>query len=230
MSDLDSRANQKQCGLHPAVVNGAGLMLVGVVLLLDQLGIVRVDFWALIFSVFGLVKIVQSSSLAGRLWGFFLLWIGVFIEIEHLGYAHLRLDRTWPIFVIAAGLILIIRAYYQSSEGNGTLSPHLNVFSVLGGGEYRIRTKNLRGGDIVAFMGGFDIDLRDADIEGSQATISVSALMGGGVIRVPETWAVSMRVTAFMGGHSLKTRESSQPQKTLVVKGIALMGGVEVRN
>src|SRR5262249_22479267 len=75
MSDLDSRANPKQCGLHPAVVNGAGLMLVGVVLLLDQLGIVRVDFWALIFSVFGLVKIVQSSSLAGRLWGFFLLWI-----------------------------------------------------------------------------------------------------------------------------------------------------------
>jgi hypothetical protein len=231
MTEIDNRASTKQCGIHPAVVNGAGLMLVGVMLLLDQLGILEVAFWALIFSVFGVVKIVQPSSFAGRLWGFFLLAIGVVIELEHLGYARLRLDRTWPVFVIIAGLILILRAYSQSTpEGDTALSPHLNVFSVLGGGEYRIRTKNLRGGDIVAFMGGFDIDLREADIEGSQATISVSALMGGGVIRVPETWGVSMRVTAFMGGHALKTRESSQPQKTLIVKGIALMGGVEVRN
>jgi hypothetical protein len=231
MNEINNRANSKQCGMHPAVVNGVGLMLVGVVLLLNELDIIHVAFWALIFSVFGVVKIVQSSSFAGRLWGFFLLAIGVVIELQHLGYARLRLDRTWPVFVIVAGLILILRAYSQSApEGDSALSPHLNVFSVLGGGEYRIRTKNLRGGDIVAFMGGFDIDLREADIEGSQATISVSALMGGGVIRVPETWGVAMRVTAFMGGHSLKTRESSQPQKTLIVKGIALMGGVEVRN
>ena len=83
---------------------------------------------------------------------------------------------------------------------------------------------------MVAFMGGFDIDLREADIDGNSATITVSALMGGGVIRVPESWAVSMRVTAFMGGHSLKTRETGPIQKTLVVKGFALMGGVEVRN
>ena len=79
---------------------------------------------------------------------------------------------------------------------------------------------------MVAFMGGFDIDLRDADIEGNEATITVNALMGGGVIRVPD-WAVSMRVAAFMGGHSLKAREGPQPMKTLVVKGMAIMGGVE---
>jgi predicted membrane protein len=79
-------------------------------------------------------------------------------------------------------------------------------------------------------MGGFDIDLRDADIEGTDATINVNAFMGGGVIRVPETWAVSMRVAAFMGGHSLKAREGTQVTKNLIVKGMAIMGGVEVRN
>ena len=125
---------------------------------------------------------------------------------------------------------MIWRAYQRPSESGGILSPHLNLFSILGGGEYRIRAKNFRGGDIVALMGGFDVDLRDADIEGSEASINVNCLMGGGVIRVPETWAVSMRVAAFMGGHSLKAREGLQVQKTLVVKGIAIMGGIEVRN
>jgi hypothetical protein len=147
-----------------------------------------------------------------------------------LGFFRLHLDRTWPIFVIIAGLILIWRAYQQPTESGGILSPHLNVFAVLGGGEYRIRAQDFRGGEVVAFMGGFDIDLREAEMEGHEALINVSALMGGGVIRVPETWAVSMRVAAFMGGHSLKAREGKQPTKTLVVKGMCIMGGVEVRN
>jgi predicted membrane protein len=221
--------NQK--GMNPAVLNGSALILVGVVLLLDQLNIISFDFWALIFSVAGLLKIFQSQNETGRGWGVLLLAAGIAFELEHLGYFRIHLARAWPVFVIAAGVLLLVRAYCgEATESNGILSPHLNVFAVLGGGEYRIRAKNFRGGDLVAFMGGFDVDLRDAEIEGSEAVITVNALMGGGVIRVPETWAVSMRVAAFMGGHSLKAREGIQPTKTLVVKGVAIMGGIEVRN
>ncbi|MFI5104823.1 MAG: LiaF domain-containing protein, partial [Terriglobales bacterium] len=132
--------------------------------------------------------------------------------------------------VIAAGGIMIWRAYQPPTATSGGLSPHLNVVAIWGGGEYRIRARDFRGGDLVAFMGGFDVDLREADIDGDQAVINVTAFMGGGVIRVPETWAVSMQVGAFMGGHSLKAREGSKPTKTLIVKGIAVMGGIEVRN
>ena len=222
--------NGNEHRINPAVLNGGALIIVGVLLLLDQMNIISFDFWALVFGVFGLLKILQSSDMNGRLWGILLLGIGVAFELDHLGYYRVHLERTWPVFVIAAGLILIWRAYYQGAETGGGLSPHLNVFAVWGGGEYRIRAKNFRGGDLVAFMGGFDVDLREADIEGDEAVITVNALMGGGVIRIPETWAVAMRVTAFMGGHSLKTKEGVQPTKTLVVKGIAIMGGVEVKN
>jgi predicted membrane protein len=224
-------------GLNPAVVNGGALILAGVLLLLDQMNIISFNFWALVFMLGGAVKLVQScegerncSTSSSIFWGGLLLTVGLAIEIEHLGYYRLRLDRTWPVFVIVAGLILIWRAYQSPTESKGGLAPHLNVFAVWGGGEYRIRAKDFRGGDVVAFMGGFDIDLRDADIEGNEASITVNALMGGGVIRVPETWAVSMRVAAFMGGHSLKAREGPQPTKTLIVRGMAIMGGVEVRN
>lgn len=216
--------------INPAVLNGLALIVVGAILLLDQLNVISIDFWALVFGAFGLLRIFQAQDAAGRIWGVFLLAIGVTFEVQHLRHFDLHLDRTWPVFVIAAGLLLIWRAYQQPTESGGVLSPHLNVFAVLGGGEYRIRAQNFRGGDIVALMGGFDVDLRDAEMEGNEAVITVNALMGGGVIRVPERWAVSMRVAAFMGGHSLKAREGSQPTKTLIVKGMAIMGGIEVRN
>jgi predicted membrane protein len=217
-------------GISPAVLNGGALIVVGVLLLLDQMGIIVFDFWALIFGVFGLLRFFQARDTTGRLWGVLLMAVGTAFELAHLGYLNIHFEKTWPVFIIAAGLILIWRAYQKPTDTAGDLSPHLNLFSVLGGGEYRLRAKNFRGGDLVAFMGGFDVDLRDADIEANQAVITVNCLMGGGVIRVPETWAVSMRVTAFMGGHSLKAREGPQVTKTLIVKGIAIMGGVEVRN
>lgn len=223
MSDTDK-------GLNPAVVNGGALILAGILLLLDQMNVVSFDFWAMVFLLGGLVKLLTACSTNNRFLGVILMAIGAAIEIEHLGYVRLHLDRTWPIFVIAAGLYLIWRAFERPAEDNSGPAPHLNVFAVLGGGEYRIRARDFRGGEVVAFMGGFDIDLRDADIEGPQASINVNALMGGGVIRVPETWAVSMRVGTFMGGHSMKAREGAQVTKTLVVKGFAVMGGVEVRN
>jgi predicted membrane protein len=223
MSDRENRIN-------PAVVNGGALIIVGVLLLLDQMNIIVFDFWALVFGVFGLLRLIQASDATGRLWGMLLMAVGAAFELAHLGYVDIHLDKTWPVFVIAAGLLMIWRAYQQPTETGGILSPHLNVFAILGGGEYRIKAKNFRGGDLVALMGGFDVNLRDADIEGNEATVTVNCLMGGGVIRVPETWAVSMRVAAFMGGHSLKAREGPQTTKTLIVKGDAIMGGVEVRN
>ncbi len=221
----------KNGGINSALLAGGVLIVIGVLLLLNQLGLIHhwFNFWAAVFFFVGLMNVAQSGKLEGSLWGLLLMAVGVGLELNELGYMRLRFEVYWPVFVIVAGLIMIWRAYVKPEE-SGALSPHLNVFAVLGGGEYRIRAKNFRGGDLVAFMGGFDVDLRDADIEGSEATINVNALMGGGVIRVPETWAVSMQAASFMGGHSLKAREAAQPTKSLIVKGMAIMGGVEVRN
>jgi predicted membrane protein len=219
----------KNDGISSALMSGGLLVVVGILLLLNQMGVIHhwFNFWALVFFFVGLLNIVQGGR---NPWGFVLMSAGVALELNQLGYLRIRLETYWPVFVIVAGLIMVWRAYRKPVESAGDFSTQLNVFAIWGGGEYRIRSKNFRGGDLVAFMGGFDIDLRDADIEGTDATITVNAFMGGGVIRVPETWAVSMRVAAFMGGHSLKAREGAQPTKNLIVKGMAIMGGVEVRN
>ena len=64
-----------------------------------------------------------------------------------------------------------------------------------------------RGGDLTAVMGGCEIDLRQAAINGD-ATIDVFAMWGGIEIRVPGNWTVAFHVTPDLGGVEDKTRPS----------------------
>lgn len=220
----------KDNAINPALLSGVGLVLIGVMLLLSQMGIIHdwFNFWAMIFFGAGMLNVVQPGR--SRTWGVVLLAAGALLQLNQLGLIHIRFDVYWPVLVIVAGLGMLWRAYQPAPEDTSALTPHLNVVAILGGGEYRIRAKNFRGGELVAFMGGFDVDLRDADIEGDEAVIKVNALMGGGTLRVPENWAVSMQVTAFLGGHTVKARENQNVNKRLIIRGTAVMGGLEVRN
>jgi predicted membrane protein len=93
-----------------------------------------------------------------------------------------------------------------------------------------VTSKSFKGGEINAFMGGCELDLRDADIEG-EVEINVFALMGGIQIAVPPDWNVNARVTPFMGGMEDKTRSSERsPDKRLTLSGFVMMGGIEVTN
>lgn len=220
----------KDNAVNPALLSGVTLVLIGILLLLSQMGIIHnwFNFWAAVFFAAGMLNVVQQGRT--RVWGAVLITVAVLLELNQIGLIHFRFDIYWPLLVIGAGLAMLWRAYQPAPEEQTAMSPHLNVLAIWGGGEYRIRAKNFRGGELVAFMGGFDVDLRDADIEGNEAVIKVNALMGGGTLRVPENWAVSMQVTAFLGGHTLKAREGNQVNKTLIIRGSAIMGGLEVRN
>jgi predicted membrane protein len=110
----------------------------------------------------------------------------------------------------------------------------LDEFAVFGGGDRMLRSQNFRGGNVTAIMGGFDIDLRDADIAGDSARIEMFVLMGGVDLKVPESWTVVIDVTPFMGGadYSPKNRRppAEGPTKVLTVSGFVCMGGIEVRH
>src|SRR5262245_34647850 len=66
----------------------------------------------------------------------------------------------------------------------------LDEFAMFGGGDRMIRSQSFRGGNVTAIMGGFDIDLRDAQIEGDSARIEMFVMMGGVDLKVPENWNV----------------------------------------
>jgi len=83
----------------------------------------------------------------------------------------------------------------------------------------------------IAFMGGVELDLRDALIDDEDIVITAVACMGGIEIIVPEGIEVDLGGFAFMGGHEYRPgSEPVRPGTPMVrVRGYALMGGLEVR-
>jgi hypothetical protein len=100
--------------------------------------------------------------------------------------------------------------------------------------ERHITSKNFKSGTLSAILGGFEIDLSQADIEGDQAVIYADAIFGGGEIRIPETWYVVIEGSALFGAFMDETRqrppEGSTPAKKLIIRGTAVFGGVSIEN
>lgn len=101
--------------------------------------------------------------------------------------------------------------------------------AVLGGGSRGNNSRSFQGGELTAVLGGWDVDLRQAAIDG-EAVIDVFALCGGIEIRVPEDWTIVGRVTPVLGGFEDKTRAPQGATHRLIIRGIAIMGGIEVKN
>ena len=84
----------------------------------------------------------------------------------------------------------------------------------------------------VAVMGGVDMDLRHAEIDGPEIVITAVAFWGGIQIVVPEGFDVELEGFSFMGGRDLKLRNVPRVPGSprIRVRGFAIMGGIEVES
>lgn len=144
-----------------------------------------------------------------------------------------------PILFILIGLSIIFgqrRHHWHSMNGHpGNTSEvqddTLDYSFSFSGGDFKVISKNFRGGKISAFFGGANIDLRDATIvKHGTTTLDVSALFGGVKLIVPKEWKIIGNLSGFFGGFSNKTTAPDKPEGTLVIKGSATFGGGEVTN
>lgn len=82
----------------------------------------------------------------------------------------------------------------------------------------------------VAFMGGGELDMREARFEEPTVKINIVAIMGGVEITVPDDATVQVHGVGIMGGFDHRASGDGQPGgPTIVVTGLALMGGVEIK-
>jgi Cell wall-active antibiotics response 4TMS YvqF len=140
-------------------------------------------------------------------------------------------DPTVGIILLALVVFFFVNGPgSRASERRGlTSESNFDETAVLGGVDRQNNTQNFRRGEANAFMGGVKLDLRDANIEGSEATIDVTSVMGGVELHVPRTWTVVNRVTPILGGVQDHT-DSSHANKRLIVEGTVVMGGLDIRN
>lgn len=222
------------------MVAGLGVIAVGVLFLLDNLGIVEFDYalqlWPVIFILAGVLKFMQSTSSGGRATGGILTALGAVLLLKGLGFIYVTWRVLMPLLLIAAGLLVVFRSTRERQQTVGGMldkdagpDTFVRLTALLGGIERRVSTQDFRGGEITAIMGGCQLDLRQASIQG-EAVLNVFAMWGGIEIKVPDDWTVSLEGTPLLGGFSERTGAPRDSSKRLIIRGVALMGGVEVRN
>lgn len=212
---------------------GTVLLLIGVSLLAEQLGIVDIGrvlatWWPLLLVAIGGVKLLTGTPVGGSV----LLLAGVLFQARALEtLPGSFFDYFWPVVLVAGGAWLI--ASRGDRGGKVTAEDEVHHFVAFGGIETRNESQDFRGGAVTTMFGGLELDLRGAKIRGDRAVIETTTMLGGAEIRVPKEWRVVVSGTPLLGGWENKTEhrpEGDEPGPTLELTGITILGGVSVSN
>jgi predicted membrane protein len=141
------------------------------------------------------------------------------------------MGTTVAILIVATVVFFVVNGPPSNAPHSEIVTNHSTFSStaVLGAIERRNSSSAFRSAEASAFMGGVNLDFRDATMEGDEARIRVSAIMGGIEIRVPRTWTVINHVSPVMGGVEDHSR-SGDGNKRLVIEGTVIMGGLDIEN
>ena len=170
--------------------------------------------------------------MGGAFGGFLFVVIGAWLLLEQTALVHISFWDMWPALLVAFGVFLVWQGASAPRRRRPPASNDLvSAIAVLGGVSRGNNSPAFRGGELTAVMGGCELDLRHAAIDG-EAVIDVFALWGGIEIRVPEDWTVVSRITPILGGVEDKTRppQAAAARHRLVLRGFVVMAGVEIKN
>ncbi len=190
------------------------------------------QFWPLLFVLVGLVKLVAIPG--ERFSGLVFTLLGGFLLLNSLTdrVSISDLWRFWPALLILLGIRYVVRSFGDPEsrwlEIEGPQARQLGLLTV---SRRRATSQVFSGGDLVAFMGGCELDLRDARPATNGAVLDVVAVWGGIEVVVPKGWQVDLQVVPVMGGAEDETKVSAEDVgHRLKIRGLVLMGGVEVHN
>jgi Domain of unknown function (DUF1707)/Cell wall-active antibiotics response 4TMS YvqF len=106
------------------------------------------------------------------------------------------------------------------------------VVAIMGGNTQKGRWRIASHCTVVNVMGGADLDLAGAVVEGPETELRVFSLMGGSDIVVPDGVHVELSGFAFMGGNDMKLEDRPPPPPgapVVRVRAWSIMGGTDVK-
>jgi predicted membrane protein len=227
--------------IHAGVLPGIILVAIGALFFLHNLHIFYIRdwlrFWPAILVAAGIVKLVDGPTNSARTAGGVLMGVGGVLLAQTLGYLDgLSLGDLWPLALIGLGVLLLFQRSFEwtGSRGDRVINKRkINDATVFGGASRKSVTDNFEGGTISSVFGGFELDLRKANMAGDSVVLNIDAVFGGVEIRIPENWSVVLSGTGVFGGYSDETehpREGTPGYKELIIKGSAVFGGVVIKN
>ena len=215
--------------------------------------------WPMILITVGLFLGFRHGFRGGS-WFVMIVIGGIFLADKISDDLYLR-PYFWPILFIIAGIYIILKPKGYSckknrdAEGNiisndSSQSPYMgesnstdwsstpgdgsdiiDITAIFSGVKKNVLSKNFKGGDMVAIMGGAEINLTKADFNG-RIVIDCFTMFGGTKLIVPPDWDVQSQVVAIFGGVDDKRPPSAQhdPTKIVLLEGTCIFGGIEIRS
>ena len=227
------------------------LVVVGSAIFLQRMGMPMADWlfsWQMLLIVIG-IFMGFSHGFRGAAWAILII-IGGFFLFDRMipGFDLHRF--LWPFAIIAVGILMLVRPgrqrrwgrlsekwerkhwseYSQKTEAYSS-EDHIDATAVFGGIHKSILSKNFKGGDMTIFMGGAELNLAQADINGT-VTLDITQVMGGTKLIVPPHWEIRSNLTSVFGSIEDKRQQDkvANPDKVLVLDGTSIFGGIEIRN
>jgi len=234
---------QYRSGSH-GLFFGAIVVAVGVLLLLDNLGIFRFhdiwQYWPVLLIAFGVSRIVDSRTPSGWIWGGVLALVGAFFLLDNLEIISFNFAVVWPVLLIAFGVSVLARAvernrFSPAIGGSPNLeSPIVGAHALFSDNKSGTDTKEFQGGEASAIFGAARFDLRNASMTADEARIHVEVIFGEAEVRVPENWNVVSRAAVVFGAVNDKTLHPKPDPNTkiprLVITGSVIFGAITLRN
>ena len=231
---------------------GIVLILIGAVILLKRVGVYIPSWlydWSAVVVLIGLISGIKVKF-KGVSW-IIIIAVGLFFMSDEL-IKDVEIRRfLWPSLIIAIGILFIFRPKVTALSQDPflnfkpkTLPDHTNDFppssedrvestSIFGGVKKMVTSKNFRGGEIVCFMGGSEINLSQADIQ-SPIFLEITIVFGGTKLVVPPNWEIRTENVAVFAGiedkRNLLPGSKFDPDKVLILSGTCIFGGIEIKS
>jgi len=145
--------------------------------------------------------------------------------------------RVFTLFFVAStlfGMGSAVYAAFAKRRIETTDDPASNeptAAAIFAGERFVSSAAALRGGRVITWFAGHDVDLRGATLGPSGATLELRTMYGGTQIAVPAGWRVRSHVLSVFGGTDVAVDETDLPADAplLELRGFTLFGGAQVK-
>lgn len=207
-----------------ALLLGCFIILIGALTLINNLNIFDtssyLQFWPMVFIALGILKIIQANGRSGYFIGLAFLLIGSALTLKHLGLIQFRLHDWWPVFLILAGIAVILRdpkknhqepmnqAIFQAKQQTNDTTHHQGVF---------MQTNPVTSGD----------QFNNTSNSAAEDRVDILGLMSGNQIKNNSSNFKGGEINVFLSGVELDLRGASL-QQDAVLNMFAFWGGIKL--
>lgn len=231
---------------YSALIWGLVFVAVGIIFGGNALNIWDIDvffpgWWTLFLIIPGLVSMVRY----GFNWGSGVLVIlGLILLFDALDIisSDIMWKLVFPLILVIIGISILTSFFRSATKKNiedeeytksksykydSTQYPRYTA--ILGGGDYKNNTEDLKGVVAEAILGGLEIDLRDAKIT-EDIVLELTAVLGGIDIYIPDDVRVEIiSGVPVLGGFEHKINRNALSGPKVRIKYTAVLGGIEIK-